>query len=68
MVDAKSVTSGGVGATGEAADGQTCRNFHGEVTVIFVVNAPLVVKSAKIGGDFSINMNTLANYYPRVHH
>ena len=34
--------------TGEAADGRNRHNFHGEVTVIFVVNSPLVVKSAKI--------------------
>ena len=33
-----------------------------ELAVIFVVNSPLLVKSAKIGGNFFINMNKLANY------
>ena len=42
--------------TGEAADGRTRRNFHGEVAVIFVVNLQLV-RSANIGVDFSIKMD-----------
>ena len=54
--------------TGEAADGRTHLKFQGEVVVIFVVTSPLLVKLMKIGGDFSINMNKLANYWHQFHH
>ena len=48
--------------TGEAADGRTHRNFQGEVLIT------IVVKSAKITGNFTINMNKLANYCRRFHY
>ena len=33
-----------------------------------MVKSPLLVNSAKIDGDFTINMNKLANYCRRFHH
>ena len=42
--------------TEEPVGGRARRNFHGEVTVSFVVRSELG-ELAEIDGDFTINMN-----------
>ena len=54
--------------TGDPADGRTRRHFLGYLAVAFVVKSPAMVNSAKIGADFSININSCRLSCRRFHH